>query len=98
MQHNPGVNRLSFYPYRLRKEYQLLCRTPPTGVSVSLPSDSDLFVWEALFDGPEESSYKGLNSRGRTGLLYNLVANVFCVCARVLLHVGAFVRACSAGP
>ena len=56
-------------------------------------------MWEALFDGPEESPYKGLNSRLRTGLLYNRVANVLCVCvcacarAYVCVRVRVRVRA-----
>ena len=45
---------------RLKKEYKQINDSPPAGVSVSLPSDTDLYVWEALLNGPEDSEYKGL--------------------------------------
>ena len=44
---------------RLKKEYQIISQSPPAGVSVTLASDSDLYVWEALLDGPVDSVYKG---------------------------------------
>ena len=44
---------------RLKKEYQKLSKSPPAGVAVSLPSDTDMYVWEALLNGPDDSVYKG---------------------------------------
>ena len=44
---------------RLNKEYKMISGNPPTGVSIHLPSDADLFVWEALLSGPVDSVYKG---------------------------------------
>ncbi|CAI8036501.1 Ubiquitin-conjugating enzyme E2 G1 [Geodia barretti] len=44
---------------RLKREYGKLSQGPPAGVSISLPSDTDLYVWEALLSGPVDSVYKG---------------------------------------
>ena len=50
---------------RLKREYEKLSRTPPPGVSaVSLPSDADLYVWEAFLKGSEGSDYEGPFSVG----------------------------------
>ncbi len=44
---------------RLNREFQRLQQSPPTGVTLGLPVDTDLYTWEATIDGPEESVYKG---------------------------------------
>ena len=44
---------------RLSKEYEQLRKSPPSGVVISLPSDTDLYTWEAIVDGPKDSFYEG---------------------------------------
>ena len=53
------ASRIYFHFSRLKKEYEKLSKSPPTGVSISLPSDADLYIWEALLSGPVDSVYKG---------------------------------------
>ncbi len=58
--------------HRLKREYQLLQQSPPTGVTLKLPSDSDLYTWEATIDGPEESVYKG-TVQGLSQIVYGII-------------------------
>ncbi len=44
---------------RLTKEYQSLLKNLPDGVSLSLPVESDIYTWEVIIAGPEDSLYKG---------------------------------------
>ena len=44
---------------RLTKEYERLSSDLPTGVSLSLPVESDIYSWEVRLEGPESSLYKG---------------------------------------
>lgn len=46
--------------FRLSKEYEKLGKDLPKGVSVSLPSESDMYTWDAVIEGPEDSLYKGI--------------------------------------
>jgi len=48
-----------FLSIRLSKEYEKLCKDKIKGVDVYLPSESDVYTWEAVVDGPEDSLYKG---------------------------------------
>lgn len=45
---------------RLTKEYEKLTKDLPDGVTVHLPSESDIYTWEAVIDGPNESLYEGI--------------------------------------
>ena len=45
---------------RLTKEYEKILKDTPKGVNVYLPSESDMYTWEAVVDGPEDSLYKGI--------------------------------------
>lgn len=45
--------------YRLTKEYEKLLQDLPKGVNVYLPSETDIYTWEATVEGPEDSLYKG---------------------------------------
>lgn len=43
---------------RLLKEFQQLSRDPPPGIVAGPVSESDLFVWECLIEGPTETPYE----------------------------------------
>ncbi|KAL9127462.1 MAG: hypothetical protein Q9217_003662 [Psora testacea] len=44
---------------RLFHEYKLLCTSPPDGITAGPISEDDIFVWEALIQGPEGTPYEG---------------------------------------
>ena len=44
---------------RLYSEYKHLTTDPPDGITAGPVSEDDLFVWEAIIAGPEESPYEG---------------------------------------
>ncbi|KAK4235753.1 ubiquitin-conjugating enzyme/RWD-like protein [Achaetomium macrosporum] len=53
---------------RIAKELTECTSSPPTGVTVFLPKDSDLHRWHAILDGPENTVYQG----GKFGLVISL--------------------------
>ena len=55
---------------RLKKEYAQLSESPPHGTTISLPCDSDLYVWEAFIDGPSDSLYDGV-------VLFNIICHFY---------------------
>lgn len=44
---------------RLFQEYKHLTQDPPEGITAGPVSEDDLFVWEALIEGPEGTPYEG---------------------------------------
>lgn len=46
---------------RLRSEMKNLMKKPDGGISVSLPDDSDVFLWKANIVAPHGSIYEGTN-------------------------------------
>ena len=44
---------------RLFSEYKALLTNPPDGITAGPVSEDDLFVWEALIQGPEETPFEG---------------------------------------
>ena len=44
---------------RLFHEYRLLSQSPPEGITAGPISEDDIFLWEALIQGPEETPYEG---------------------------------------
>ena len=44
---------------RLFQEYKHLTQDPPDGITAGPISEDDLFVWEALIEGPEGTPYEG---------------------------------------
>lgn len=53
-----GTKPRSTAQKRLAKEYQQLTRDPPPGVIAGPVNDDDLFVWECLVAGPEDTPYE----------------------------------------
>ncbi|KAK4134451.1 hypothetical protein BT67DRAFT_449422 [Trichocladium antarcticum] len=53
---------------RIAKELVECTASPPTGITVSLPNDSDVHKWHVVLDGPEGTAYAG----GRFGLVVSL--------------------------
>ncbi|KAK3307423.1 ubiquitin-conjugating enzyme/RWD-like protein [Chaetomium strumarium] len=53
---------------RIAKELTECTSSPPVGVTVFLPKDSDLHRWHAILDGPENTVYQG----GKFGLVISL--------------------------
>ncbi|KAI1376981.1 ubiquitin-conjugating enzyme [Hypoxylon crocopeplum] len=44
---------------RIGKELQECMSNPPTGITVTLPSESDIHVWTATLTGPPGTAYAG---------------------------------------
>ena len=44
---------------RLFQEYKQLTLTPPEGITAGPVNEDDLFLWEALIQGPEGTPYEG---------------------------------------
>lgn len=44
---------------RLFQEYKQLLTSPPDGITAGPVSEDDLFVWEALIQGPEGTPFEG---------------------------------------
>lgn len=44
---------------RLFQEYKLLATNPPDGITAGPISEDDIFLWEALIQGPEGTPYEG---------------------------------------
>ena len=44
---------------RLFHEYKTLSQSPPDGITAGPVSEDDIFVWEALIQGPEDTPYSG---------------------------------------
>ncbi|KAK4981856.1 hypothetical protein LTR28_002918, partial [Elasticomyces elasticus] len=44
---------------RIAKELADITTNPPEGTKVKLADESNIFIWEVLLDGPEESSVDG---------------------------------------
>jgi hypothetical protein len=44
---------------RLFKEYRGLSSDPPEGITAGPVTEDDMFVWEALIQGPEETPFEG---------------------------------------
>ena len=45
---------------RLRSEMKNLMKKPDSGISVSLPDDSNVFLWKANIVAPRGSVYEGI--------------------------------------
>ena len=44
---------------RLFHEYKTLSQSPPDGITAGPISEDDIFIWEALIQGPEGTPYSG---------------------------------------
>ncbi len=44
---------------RLFQEYKSLLTNPPDGITAGPVNEDDLFVWEALIQGPEGTPFEG---------------------------------------
>ena len=44
---------------RLFQEYKALLTSPPDGITAGPVNEDDLFIWEALIQGPEETPFEG---------------------------------------
>lgn len=44
---------------RLFHEYKLLSQSPPDGITAGPISEDDMFLWEALIQGPEGTPFEG---------------------------------------
>ncbi|KAL8900992.1 MAG: hypothetical protein Q9207_005427 [Kuettlingeria erythrocarpa] len=44
---------------RVQKEYRELHENPPQDMKVTLVNDDDLYLWEIMLSGPEDSPYAG---------------------------------------
>lgn len=44
---------------RLFQEYRLLTQDPPEGITAGPVNEDDMFVWEALIQGPEDTPFEG---------------------------------------
>ena len=44
---------------RLFQEYKHLTQDPPDGITAGPVTEDDLFIWEALIEGPEGTPYEG---------------------------------------
>jgi Ubiquitin-conjugating enzyme len=44
---------------RLFQEYKSLLTSPPDGITAGPVNEDDLFVWEALIQGPEDTPFEG---------------------------------------
>lgn len=44
---------------RLFHEYKLLSTSPPDGITAGPVSEDDMFLWEALIQGPEDTPFEG---------------------------------------
>ena len=44
---------------RLFKEYRGLSSDPPEGITAGPVTEDDMFVWEALIQGPEDTPFEG---------------------------------------
>ncbi|KAK3294412.1 ubiquitin-conjugating enzyme/RWD-like protein, partial [Chaetomium fimeti] len=53
---------------RIAKELAECTTTPPAGISITLPDDSDLHKWHVTVEGPEGTVYAG----GKFGLVVSL--------------------------
>jgi ubiquitin-conjugating enzyme E2 G1 len=50
---------MSFGSELLRRQLQELAKNPPEGVSVGLGEDDNMFVWELMIIGPQDTLYEG---------------------------------------
>jgi hypothetical protein len=55
----PINNMASSASKRLFKEYRMLSNDPPEGITAGPVSEDDMFVWEALIQGPEGTPFEG---------------------------------------
>ena len=44
---------------RLLHEFKGLLTSPPEGITAGPVNEDDMFLWEALIQGPEETPYEG---------------------------------------
>jgi ubiquitin-conjugating enzyme E2 G2 len=44
---------------RLFQEYKQLLTSPPEGITAGPVNEDDLFVWEAMIQGPDETPFEG---------------------------------------
>ncbi|KAH8594267.1 ubiquitin-protein ligase [Bisporella sp. PMI_857] len=44
---------------RIAKEFAELSQSPPSGIKVSLVSESDLHLWDVVLEGPKDTPYAG---------------------------------------
>jgi len=44
---------------RLFKEYRALSSDPPEGITAGPVNEDDMFIWEALIQGPEDTPFEG---------------------------------------
>jgi ubiquitin-conjugating enzyme E2 G2 len=44
---------------RLFKEYRALSNDPPEGITAGPVSEDDMYIWEALIQGPEGTPFEG---------------------------------------
>lgn len=44
---------------RLFQEYKNLTNDPPDGITAGPINEDDIFIWEALIQGPEETPFEG---------------------------------------
>ncbi|KAF2272651.1 ubiquitin-conjugating enzyme [Westerdykella ornata] len=44
---------------RLFKEYKALCSDPPEGITAGPVSEDDMYLWEALIQGPDGTPFEG---------------------------------------
>ena len=56
---NLARNMNSVASKRLFQEYKQLTLTPPDGITAGPVNEDDLFLWEALIQGPEGTPYEG---------------------------------------
>ncbi|RMZ11437.1 hypothetical protein D0860_03408 [Hortaea werneckii] len=55
--HHPTMNSVA--SKRLFQEYKHLTTDPPDGITAGPVNEDDLFVWEAMIQGPEGTPYEG---------------------------------------
>lgn len=77
------ISTYTLYLCRLKREYQQLQKSPPSGVNIYLPSESDLYTWEALIDGPDDSLYNGKLSF----FVHSALDFFFALCAPSCFHI-----------
>jgi hypothetical protein len=57
--HAPNHKMASSASKRLFKEYKALSSDPPEGLTAGPVNEDDMFVWEALIQGPEGTPFEG---------------------------------------
>jgi hypothetical protein len=55
----PIMSHTSVASKRLFQEYKALLSAPPDGITAGPVNEDDLFVWEALIQGPEGTPFEG---------------------------------------